>query len=77
MNHRMIKFMLSRILLLLAALLIVPLAVACIYREEGRIFLSFIMCIIICLILSFIWGRKIPPIKEIDTKEGFVPTPKS
>ena len=72
MNHRMIKFMLSRILLLLAALLIVPLVVACIYREEGRIFLSFIMCIIICLILSFIWGRKIPPIKEIDTKEGFI-----
>lgn len=53
MNHGMIKLMISRMLLILAALLCVPVLVAWIYAEEAKVFISFAITISLCLILSF------------------------
>lgn len=72
MNHGMIKLMISRMLLILAALLCVPIVVALIYRENLKLLFSFALVIVICLVLSFILGRKRPHVREIYAKEGYI-----
>ena len=72
MNHGMIKLMISRMLLILAALLCVPVLVAWIYAEEAKVFISFAITISLCLILSFLLGFKRPNMKEIYAKEGYI-----
>lgn len=71
MNHGMIKLMISRMLLILAALLCVPVFVALIYKEPYNILLSFVTVVVLCLVLSFILERKRPHIRDIYAKEGY------
>ena len=52
MNRPMIRFLLSKLLLIEAALLLVPTIVALIYREDLEVFLSIGATMIILVILG-------------------------
>ena len=52
MNKSMIRYLLSKLLLIEACLLIVPLIVAAIYHESTQVFLSIIVTIAILLALG-------------------------
>ena len=69
MNHRMIAYFLSVILWIEAALLLLPLACALIYREDPWPFL-FTMALLVAAGIPF--GIKKPKNTRIYAKEGFV-----
>ena len=70
MNKRMIFYMLGKIILLEAILLLLPLGCALIYKEEC--FWAFAITIVIAIIISFVLSfLNKPKDKNIYAKEGF------
>ena len=70
MNRSMIRFLLSKLLLIEAALLLVPTIVALIYREDLEVFLSIGATMIILVILGGLGSAFKPKDAHIYTKEG-------
>ena len=54
MNFKMIFNVVGKMLMLLAALLILPTIVSLIYEEPPRITLSFFSTVIVCFVLSLV-----------------------
>lgn len=69
MNYKMVFFILGKIFISLAALMLLPLTCALIYKESV---FPFIIPIFLCLILGFGLTVKPPKNKELLAKEGFV-----
>ena len=70
MNRSMIRFLLSKLLLIEAALLLVPTIVALIYREDLEVFLSIGTTMSILVILGGLGSAFKPKDVHIYTKEG-------
>lgn len=70
MNYKMVKYVISKVLLVEAALLLLPLICAFIYQDQA--ITAFIATIFILLISSFILSHKHPVNTTIYAKEGFV-----
>ena len=70
MNRPMIRFLLSKLLLIEAALLLVPTIVALIYHEDLEVFLSIGATMIILVILGGLGSAFKPKDAHIYTKEG-------
>lgn len=70
MNRSMIRFLLSKLLLIEAALLLVPTIVALIYREDLEVFLSIGATMFILVILGGLGSAFKPKDVHIYTKEG-------
>ena len=70
MNKSMIRYLLSKLLLIEACLLIVPLTVAAIYQESAQVFLSIIVTIAILLALGGVGVFFKPKDAHIYAKEG-------
>ena len=70
MNRSMIRFLLSKLLLIEAALLLVPTIVALIYREDLEVFLSIGATMSILVILGGLGSAFKPKDVHIYTKEG-------
>lgn len=71
MNKKMITFIIGRILLLEAGLMILPLAVSFLYRESPVHKMAYAGVIVLLAILSLVMGKK-PENMEIQGREGFV-----
>lgn len=69
MNYRMVFFILGKTFISLAALMLIPLTCALIYKESA---LPFIVPIAICLIAGFLFTFKPPKDRQLLSKEGFV-----
>lgn len=74
MNRSMIKFLLAKLLLIEAFLLVVPLIVATIYREEANVFWSILGTQAILLFLGILGIISKPKNLHIYTKEGLLIT---
>ena len=70
MNYRMIGYVLGRIFLIEAALMLLPLAVAVIYGEDTVS--SFLFPIVLLAALGVLLGLRVPRDKAIFAREGFV-----
>nr|WP_295348789.1 TrkH family potassium uptake protein [uncultured Streptococcus sp.] len=70
MNRSMIRYLLSKLLLIEAGLLIVPLVVATIYHEPAKVFVSIGATIAILLGLGFLGSFQKPKDFHIYAKEG-------
>lgn len=71
MNRSMIRYLLSKLLLIEAGLLIVPLVVATIYHEPAKVFVSIGATMAILLGLGFLGASKSPKIFTSMPKKGF------
>ncbi|MBF7094804.1 TrkH family potassium uptake protein [Streptococcus sp. HF-1907] len=72
MNKSMVRFLLSKLLLIEAGLLLVPLIVSFIYREHYQVTLSILITIGILLLLGGIGSLFKPKNYHIYTKEGML-----
>lgn len=72
MNKSMVRFLLSKLLLIEAGLLLVPLIVSLIYREHYQVTLSILITIGILLLLGGIGSLFKPKNYHIYTKEGML-----
>lgn len=72
MNKSMVRFLLSKLLLIEASLLLVPLIVSFIYREHYQVTLSILITIGILLLLGGIGSLFKPKNYHIYTKEGML-----
>lgn len=72
MNKNIIRYILSKILLIEAGFLVLPLIVSFIYKEESFNYLSFLSTIILLLIFSFIVGYKSNAKDAFYEKEGLI-----
>ncbi|EEY33886.1 TrkH family potassium uptake protein [Pseudoleptotrichia goodfellowii] len=72
MNKKMIGFIVGRILLLEAGLMILPLIVSFIYGEDWKYRISYFSVIMMLVILGFILSGKSPKNMSIQGREGFV-----
>ena len=70
MNRSMIRYLLSKLLLIEAGLLIVPLVVATIYHEPAKVFISIGATMAILLGLGFLGSFQKPKDFHIYAKEG-------
>ena len=70
MNRSMIRYLLSKLLLIEAALLLVPLTVATIYQEPAKVFISIGATMAILLGLGFLGSFQKPKDFHIYAKEG-------
>lgn len=70
MNRSMIRYLLSKLLLIEAGLLIVPLVVATIYHEPAKVFVSIGVTMAILLGLGFLGSFQKPKDFHIYAKEG-------
>ena len=70
MNRSMIRYLLSKLLLIEAGLLIVPLVVAAIYREPAKIFVSIGATMAILLAFGLLGSFHKPKDFHIYAKEG-------
>lgn len=70
MNRSMIRYLLSKLLLIEAGLLIVPLVVATIYHESAKVFVSIGATMAILLGLGFLGSFQKPKDFHIYAKEG-------
>lgn len=70
MNRSMIRYLLSKLLLIEAGLLIVPLVVATIYHEPAKVFVSIGATMAILLGLGFLGSFQKPKDFHIYAKEG-------
>lgn len=70
MNRRMVLFLLGRVLLTEAALMLLPCLVAVVYKEESGI--AFFPAIFIALALGIIFSAKRPSNHVFYAKEGFL-----
>lgn len=74
MNLGLVRWGLSRVLLIEAALMVVPLIVSLIYREGLQNAMAFVIPIIVLTILGIAISKKKPEQRQFFTKEGFVLT---
>lgn len=72
MNISMVKYVIGRILQVEALLLILPLLVSFIYREEWKYPFSFLSISLLLLTVGYLLSRKKPEKKQLFAKEGFV-----
>lgn len=72
MNKSMVRFLLSKLLLIEAALLIVPLAVALIYQEDRTVMFSLLGTMAILILLGSLGIIFKPKNRHIYTKEGLL-----
>ncbi len=72
MNKRMIGFIIGRILLLEAMLMILPLIVSFIYRESLKYKMTYFSVIVILVIAGLALSGKSPKNMSIQGREGFV-----
>ena len=70
MNRSMIRYLLSKLLLIEAGLLIVPLVVAAIYREPAKVFVSIGATMAILLAFGLLGSFHKPKDFHIYAKEG-------
>ncbi len=70
MNTRMIRFIICRILLVEAALMLLPLAVTLIYHETA--ILAFVIPITILTIPGLLFGRKMPEKTTLYARDGLM-----
>ena len=68
MNYRMIGFVLGRILVAEAALLLLPLVVAVIYGEPV---MPFLLPTVLLAVAGLVMGRKMPGRKALYARDGF------
>lgn len=72
MNRSMVRYLLSKLLLIEAVLLLVPLLVALIYKEDQQVFISLLTTIAILLALGGAGSFFKPKNYRIYSKEGFL-----
>ena len=72
MNRHMVRYLLSKLLFIEAALLVVPLIVALIYHESPKILLSILATIAILLVIGAIGNGFKPRDHHIYTSEGML-----
>lgn len=72
MNKSMVRYLLSKLLLIESGLLLVPLVVAFIYHEPSRVVSSIIMTIAILLLIGLLGIAFKPQNYHIYTKEGLL-----
>lgn len=72
MNYRMVRYILGRLLLIEAALLILPMIVSLAYRESWQNVQAFIWTMVAILLVSLPFSLKRPERREIYTLEGLV-----
>ena len=72
MNKRMIGYIIGRILLLEAGLMILPLLISFIYKESFTHNMSYLSVILLLIIVGFLLSFKLPENKVIYGREGFV-----
>ena len=72
MNFNIIRFFLSRLFLVEAGLMMLPIIVGLFYQEPFSNILSFLIAIGIILIISVLLNVKKPDIKTLHTKEGML-----
>lgn len=74
MNHKMIRFMLSKLLVIESLLFAPPIIVAFIYGESSNYIFAFLCSASLAAITAFFLGVKKPKDMEFFIKEGFVLT---
>ncbi|MGT2906780.1 TrkH family potassium uptake protein [Streptococcus dentiloxodontae] len=72
MNRSMVRYLVSKLLLIEAALLLVPLTVALIYHESSRVFIAILATMGILIFLGGIGTAFKPKNYHIYTKEGML-----
>lgn len=72
MNYGMIRTIVSKIMLLIAILMLLPLLVSLIYDEGLTLAVSFIIPIALLTLASYLLSIKKPKIKKISAREGFI-----
>lgn len=70
MNIKMVIYLLGKMLRMEGLILLIPMAVSLLYREEG--FLYFAAVAFVLYIIGMLIGRKVPEKADIYAKEGFV-----
>ena len=72
MNRSIVRFLIAKLLLIEAALLVVPLIVALIYQEDAKVFASILGTMGILLFLGVLGTLFKPKNYHIYTKEGML-----
>ena len=72
MNIRIVRFFLSRLFLVEAGLMLLPIIIALLYKEPFSNILSFLIAIGIIAVVSILLNVKKPDIKTLHTKEGMI-----
>ena len=70
MNLKIVKYSLGKLLIVLAGLLVLPLAVAFIYRESLQDKINFVIPIVVSLILGFALSKRGDNKSHLYTKEA-------
>lgn len=70
MNYKMIIHSMSRILIVIAAVMVMPLALSIVYHEG--IAVSYIVPMAICVLIGVLFGIKMPNDRSFYAKEGMV-----
>ena len=70
MNRSMVRFLLAKLLLIEAALLLVPVSIALYYRESSQVFTALFSTIGILVVLGLLGIIKKPKKQRIYAKEG-------
>lgn len=72
MNFKVVRYFLSRMLMIESGLMVIPLLVGLIYRESFSVINSFILTIVITFFIGLVLGIKVENHKDLHTKEGMV-----
>lgn len=72
MNKKMVAYTLGRLLQIEAVLFLIPLVVSLIYREPWRYPASFLLVGLLTGIIGYMFTKKMPKVKSLYAKEGFV-----
>ena len=72
MNRSIVRFLISKLLLIEAGLLVVPLIVALIYQEDAKVFTSILGTMAILLFIGVLGTLFKPKNYRIYTKEGML-----
>lgn len=72
MNKKMVAYTLGRLLQIEAMLLVIPLIVSLIYREPVKYSASFLVVALLTGIIGYMFTKKMPKVKSLYAKEGFV-----
>ncbi|MCI6520901.1 TrkH family potassium uptake protein, partial [bacterium] len=71
MNYRMLGYVLGRIFMVEAALMLLPVAVALIYGETGRL-AAFLIPLVLLAVIGLLLGKRAPADTAIYACEGLV-----
>ena len=72
MNKKMISFVIGKILILEAGLMLLPLIISFLYKEDILHKMSYGIVILLLLAVGFLMSIKVPSDKNIQGREGFV-----